>query len=1279
MRIVIAQDGLSLRGADHVGAGWARELAAAGHDVTILCLDGDGQGPARVKCGSAVRIEVGRGITAETARMTMHRPAIQAHDVVAVNSCPAALPLLPVFQEHGKRLVLVLHGVGPWSQQFLVPRLLPLWSRVVVVAPHEAPQAVAAGADPSRVVVVRTCPELRAVTPRDVARANLGLSPRAFVFGYAGRACQAKGVPYLVVSLRHLVETGVDGRLLLAGMEQDGQGEAAESWRINAEGIKRLAEDLKVADRVRWLPATEDLADFYGVLDAACLVSNYEGSPLFVREALAAGVPVVATDVGDVREVATRETGSVVVPPPAATDGVDERLAVAVTLALATVAVRDDATREGFRSAAMTRSSKWTNVEAWRAKELPALVAALSDDVEPVGPRHRIVVVADVRGWAYDNVARAVQRYCSDRDDVEIVYARDWWDAAGDPPQAMRESFADADLVLWLHAYMHATLRENCGTQTRHVVAFYDRATVEGPHAETAATHAHVLLGANRRYVKRLRERFPRADVRPCEDGVDTDLFSRSSAPRPQNPSLRVGWVGNSAHRAADGSDLKGLDTILRPAVAAVNERGKAAGAPHDLVELVVLDVATCPAVRHDEMPEFYRGIDVIACASANEGTPNPVLEAAACGVPFLSTDVGVVPDFFGAEFGFHGGFIIEPRSVEAFADGIQCFVNNRDLLTEEMGTEARRRAETWSWEIKARQFCDAFRDVLRPHADRTDSPKVDLSDVATVFLVTVGSPVCADARAALAAQDCRFKLDVIENVAPMDRAFQAMIDRCTTPFFVQVDEDMILHPAAVRTLIERLRSEPPDVFMHVAPLWDVHAEAAIFGCKAYRTEAMRQAGYEPGDSCEIGQMEKAKALGYRWTFVWPITRELSIGLHGTRYTPEEAFSRYWRLAQKQARHAHSIWTRSLPSLFSGRLLRAPTEEDLFALLGYVCGTIEPLGPSVEEDFRQRRESFGRVASMQRSVEGPRYINMYVTYRCNAACRWCARGSEGVPGLETPELNPCGLRQALDAFPTVRSACIAGFGEPLMSNEIPGLVEECKRRGIAINLITNGRLLAERIAWGWLAGVDEVSVSLNASTTDEHLAETCVPGGFEAAVEGVKAAVALRRSTGKPVVAVTRVLTQRTVGAAEAFLDLAASLNVDRVDLLNLLPHGVTSDEQEVAFWQDVLHDGMPQAARAALAALRYHRAAGLVRSWPVMISRERNPRRCSSPWVSVGVDGQGLLSPCQRMSGPACWSVRASQYSAWLSDEFTDLREQICGARPMRRECRLCFGNWSG
>ncbi|WP_312583940.1 glycosyltransferase, partial [Staphylococcus aureus] len=73
--------------------------------------------------------------------------------------------------------------------------------------------------------------------------------------------------------------------------------------------------------------------------------------------------------------------------------------------------------------------------------------------------------------------------------------------------------------------------------------------------------------------------------------------------------------------------------------------------------------------IPHDEMVKYYSQIDVYVCPSKIEGTPNPVLESMACGVPVISTDVGVVKDAFGE---MQKEWILPVRSKDTLIDKLR-------------------------------------------------------------------------------------------------------------------------------------------------------------------------------------------------------------------------------------------------------------------------------------------------------------------------------------------------------------------------------------------------------------------------------------------------------------------------------------------------------------------------------------------------------------------------------------------------------------------------------
>lgn len=199
---------------------------------------------------------------------------------------------------------------------------------------------------------------------RGATRSALGLRDDQIVLCTIANFRWQKGYPELLGGIRSVIDTGRDVRLLIIG-----QGP------LESEVVS-LCEELDLLGHVTLLGHRFDAVEILAASDVFVLASRHEGYPIVVLEALAAGVPIVSTDVGAVPSVVTEGREGRIVP-----------VGDSAALAQAVIELVDDPELR-MRMSACAR-------ERSRAFDITASVARLLDVYRAVaqrrdrGPRHR--------------------------------------------------------------------------------------------------------------------------------------------------------------------------------------------------------------------------------------------------------------------------------------------------------------------------------------------------------------------------------------------------------------------------------------------------------------------------------------------------------------------------------------------------------------------------------------------------------------------------------------------------------------------------------------------------------------------------------------------------------------------------------------------------------------------------------------------------------------------------------------------------------------------------
>jgi glycosyltransferase involved in cell wall biosynthesis len=145
-------------------------------------------------------------------------------------------------------------------------------------------------------------------------RAGLGLREDHEVLVNVGRREYAKGQRYVLEALSLLIGDRPRLRLLIAG----------RSGR-QAEQLSRITGQLALGERVEFLGHRADVPDLLAAADVFVFPSLYEGLPGVLIEAMALGLPIVASDLEAIREVVEVGRSALLVPP-----GDPEALALAI-------------------------------------------------------------------------------------------------------------------------------------------------------------------------------------------------------------------------------------------------------------------------------------------------------------------------------------------------------------------------------------------------------------------------------------------------------------------------------------------------------------------------------------------------------------------------------------------------------------------------------------------------------------------------------------------------------------------------------------------------------------------------------------------------------------------------------------------------------------------------------------------------------------------------------------------------------------------------------------
>lgn len=173
--------------------------------------------------------------------------------------------------------------------------------RVIAVSKGVERELAESGLRPAMIDTIPNGIDLTPYVPRQ--KRNTGEDRRGFLIGTVARLHRQKALDVMLEAFKLVLASEPTARFVIGG-----------SGPLEDEVRAKIAE-LRLEAYVRMAGFVTDVPGFLRALDIYALSSDYEGLPLAVLEAMAAGLPIASTAVGGVPEAVVDGQNGILVPP----------------------------------------------------------------------------------------------------------------------------------------------------------------------------------------------------------------------------------------------------------------------------------------------------------------------------------------------------------------------------------------------------------------------------------------------------------------------------------------------------------------------------------------------------------------------------------------------------------------------------------------------------------------------------------------------------------------------------------------------------------------------------------------------------------------------------------------------------------------------------------------------------------------------------------------------------------------------------------------------------
>lgn len=296
----------------------------------------------------------------------------------------------------------------------------------------------------------------------------------------------------------------------------------------------------------------------------------------------------------------------------------------------------------------------------------------------------KILLVADQPGWIFDQHCHQIQKRLSEEYDISIAYRK----------QNIPEMSNQYDLVYVLDpipmAYPPAR-KTIMGLRCQFLFEEHPQGATGlyengfPGRCVSIKDKCSIFHVVNQNQMNVFKDIVTDKPLVLAQHGIDETLFVRDvNYVKPKRDKLWVSTSGRSSHN-------KGFGIVQEACLELGFEYRSANYGPQKIPK--------------NQMPDFYKQMDVHVCMSKSEGLNNPLMEASAMGVPVIATKTGAAEELI--EDGYNG-FLID-RNKESLIAALKKLndYDLRNIMSERNSIIVKNK---WTWAVRIDDFRKMFK-----------------------------------------------------------------------------------------------------------------------------------------------------------------------------------------------------------------------------------------------------------------------------------------------------------------------------------------------------------------------------------------------------------------------------------------------------------------------------------------------------------------------------------------------------------------------------------------